>query len=276
MTGPTALTTGESWTARVAGDIGDAALRGPIIVLTYAHAGDKLLTNALSASRTLACTHGTGLLPLCHSAASTWQSVENRGSAPSSLAVSSIRALVNTMAAVLHSGAGATRWCETAYVSAAAAETFLRLFPEAAFLCLHRSLKPVLADGIRAYPWGLGSSPFWSHAVGHPGNNVATIAEYWAAHTEQLLDFEDRHPRCALRVKYEDLADHPDRIVDAVYEFLGLDVSAPSALRAVRRAPDEKGEDAEPAVQLAQLPDQLRSKIGDLHARLGYDCPAFS
>jgi len=250
--------------------VSDTVLCGPIIVLTYEHSGVELLSDVLSASCTVACTDGTGLLPLCHLASGTWRSIENGGSAPSALAVKSIRSLVSTMAAVVQSRAGATRWCEIAYAGSAAAETFRRIFPEATFICLHRSLRAVFADGMRAYPWGLGGSPFWGYAVGHPGNNVATIAEYWVAHTQELLVFEYRHPECSLRVRHEDLIDHPERTKNAIYDFLGLDPSTVSATPMLRSAPDKRVEEVEPAVQLAQLPSDLRAKIEDLHVGLGY------
>jgi len=250
--------------------VSDTVLCGPIIVLTYEHSGVELLSDVLSASCTVACTDGTGLLPLCHLASGTWRSIENGGSAPSALAVKSIRSLVSTMAAVVQSRAGATRWCEIAYAGSAAAGTFRRIFPEATFICLHRSLRAVFADGMRAYPWGLGGSPFWGYAVGHPGNNVATIAEYWVAHTQELLVFEYRHPECSLRVRHEDLIDHPERTKNAIYDFLGLDPSTVSATPMLRSAPDKRVEEVEPAVQLAQLPSDLRAKIEDLHVGLGY------
>lgn len=265
MTGPITPPGGTA-----AAHVSDTVLCRPIIVLTYAHSGAELLSDVLSASSTVACTNGTGLLPVCHLASDTWRIIENGGSAPSALAAKSIRSLVSTMAAVVQSRSGATRWCEIAHAGSAVAETFRRIFPEATFICLHRSLRAVFADGMRAYPWGLGGSPFWGHAAGHPGNNVATIAEYWVAHTQQLLVFEDRHPKCSLRVRHEDLIDHPERAKSAIYDFLGLEPSTVSTAPMLRSAPDKRVEEVEPAVQLALLPSDLRAKIKDLHVWLGY------
>ena len=50
---------------------------GPIVLLTYAHAGADVLARVLSASPSLACTFGTGLLPLCHAAVNCWRIAEN-------------------------------------------------------------------------------------------------------------------------------------------------------------------------------------------------------
>jgi len=280
MTGPATITPGGSSATQAAQEAAGAAGCGPVIVLTYAHSGHELLPGALSASRAVACTHGTGLLPLCHSAVSTWQNVENRGTAASPLALKSVRMLVTTMATTLQSATGTTRWCEIAYAGRAAAETFLRVFPEATLLCLHRSLQAVLAEGTRAYPWGLGSSPFWYHAADHPGNNVATIAEYWAAHTEQLLALEQAYPQSCLRVRYEDLASEPHRHASKIFARLGLDThdliepGQPAqdqhlAGSTSRRQPArDTGPETRPP--LTQMPPDLLAKASDLHISLGY------
>lgn len=279
MTGRSAITTSGSPAAQAAQDADNDAGRGPIIVLTYAHSGHELLSNALSASRAVACTQSTGLLPLCHSAVSTWQNVENRGTAASHLALKSVRNLVNTMAIVVQS-AGARRWCEVAYAGRAAAETFLRVFPNATFLCLHRSLKAVIADGIRAYPWGLGGSPFWHYAAGHPGNNVATITEYWAAYTEQLLAFEEAHPQSCLRVRHEDLAREPHWLASQIFTRLALYVDdliepgQPTQGRRLAGSPErrqsEREAEADTQAPLMQMPPDLLDKASELQVSLGY------
>jgi hypothetical protein len=249
---------------------------GPIIVLTYAHAGAELLTRALSASPSLACTSGTGLLPLCHSAVTTWQKVEDRGGAASALAMQSVRVLASTMAAVIQARAGASRWCETAFAGPAAAETFLRVFPAATFLCLHRSLRAVLAESIRIYPWGLGGSPFWPYSGSHPGNNVATVAAYWAACTEQLLEFETTHPESCLRVRHEDLVADPQRQASEVFTFLGLGTPArttPGHSPVVTGPANADADAPGPPMPTTQIPPPLLARVSELHGRLDYARP---
>jgi hypothetical protein len=251
------------------------ASRGPIVVLTYAHAGAEVLAGALSASPSLTCTSGTGLLPLCHAAAMAWQNAEGPGW-PSPLAIKSIRAMAATMVTVIQARAGATRWCETALASPAAAGTFLRVFPETMFVCLHRSMTGVLADGTAAYPWGLGSSPFWPYSAGHPGNNVATIAAYWTACTEALLEFEDQHPQSCLRVRHEDLTAELDRQTGAIYTRLGLGTGdlavPPQPVPTASRASADRC-DIGFAVPVQQIPPPLRPRINELHSRLNYALP---
>jgi hypothetical protein len=95
-----------------------------------------------------------------------------------------------TVIAVIQAVAGVSRWCETAVAPPGMARSFLRVFPAASVICLHRTLTGGLTERLRAYPWGLGNSPFWPYAGPHPGNNIAPIADYWMTSAEQLLAFE--------------------------------------------------------------------------------------
>jgi hypothetical protein len=259
--------------AGAAGAAGPQTGRGPVIVLTYAHCGVGNLMQALSVSRSLACTAGTGLLPLCDTAAATWQRVENRGGPASPLALQSIRTLVATMTAVIQAGAGASRWCETALVAPAAAETFLRIFPDTAFVCLHRSLRGVLAEAAAAYPWGLGGSPFWLYSAGHPGNNAETIGSYWVACAGQLLDFEASHPSSCLRVRYEDILTDPHRRVGEIFAHLGVstrDLMAPCGLPGFPGLSGQADPGLDPPLPTERMSPELLAKLRELHARLDY------
>jgi hypothetical protein len=262
--------------ARPGGDSSREPARGPVIVLSYPHAGTEVLTRMLSASPSLACTSSSGLLPLCQAAAVTWRQVENRDTA-SALAIKSIRTLATTMVAVIQSRSGATRWCETAFAPAAAA-TFLQVFPEATFLSFHRRLQGVLAEGIRTYPWGLGGSPFWPYSGPHPGNNAATVAAYWAACTEALLEFETAHPLACLRIRYEDIIESRQRQAREIFGRLGLpaaDLRSPGDPRVAEDLAGAEGDGASPGspVPTTQLPPQLLARIRELHARLDYPLP---
>jgi hypothetical protein len=243
----------------------------PIIVMTYQHAGADLLAEMLSESPSLARTSATGLLPLCHEAIETWRQAEDVDGLPTSLAVKSVRALASTMITVIMARTDGRRWCETAYVSAPVVRTFLQIFPGTTIVCLHRNLQGLFSEAAHAYPWGLGQTPFWGFSVGHPGNNAATIAEYWAARTRELLDIEATHPDLCLRLRYEDLAADRDGQTGKVFAALGLDPDE----RRVLRVPDQPATDGParftPPVTTSQIPPMLMPTIRDLLTTLGYD-----
>jgi hypothetical protein len=250
-----------------------AADGGPVVVLSYPHGGAETITRILAGDPSLACTTATGIVPLCHLALQAWQQAEGTGP-PSGLAVKSVRALAVQMITIIQAGCGATRWCETAYAGAAAVASFRQIFPGTTFVCLYRGLPSVLGEAIGSYPWGLGNSPFWSYSGPHPGNNAATVAAYWAACTEQLLDVEAQHPDACLRVRHEDLARHcPAQLA----ERLGLD----GTWRAAPSPPGPPGDvngSADPGplplFPAGQVPAPLLAKVAGLNARLGYPDPA--
>jgi hypothetical protein len=247
-----------------------AMSNAPVIILSYACSGADLLASALSASSALSCTEGTGMLPLCHSAMATWQRVEDRTGGPSALAIKSVRALIGAMLAVTYSAAGATRWCETSYAPATVADSFLQIFPAATFLCLHRGLAGVLADGSATYPWGLGSSPFWPYSGPHPGNNAATVAAYWVASSRSLLDFEARHPQSCVRVSHDQLAAGLHEEAERIFIRLGLDTRDLAVLQASDgNASAELAAPARTQIPVDQLPVPLLDSINEIHAELG-------
>jgi sulfotransferase family protein len=245
----------------------------PVIVLTYPHAGAELLGQLLSESRTLACTFASGLVPLCHDAVTTWQRAEGTGGPPSSLAIQSVRALATTMITVIRAGAGVSRWCEIAFASPAAAQTFLQVFPGSMVICLHRSLPGVFREAASTYPWGLGESPFWAFASGHPGNNVATIAAYWVTRTEALLNFETAHPDSSLRIRYEDLVAEPGQQAHTIMTALGLEASDPTVVPQPEAGPaaDLTSACSGQPLPADRIPPQILAKVEFLHHALAYN-----
>jgi hypothetical protein len=136
----------------------------PIVILTFSHSGVELLGDFLASSSSLSCTIRTGLLPMCESVASTWQYIEGREQL-SALARSSIRALVTSMALARSVAAGARiadsgtpRWCETTISGTSSAGTFLKIFPQAKFVCFHRRCDEVISEVIESNPSGKRSS----------------------------------------------------------------------------------------------------------------------
>lgn len=271
-----ARTTGRTRTAarpRTEGG-GDGDGRGdiaPVVVLTYAHAGAVRLRDLLSEHAGLACTTGTGLLPLCGQALATWRQVE--GGRVSSLATASVRTLATGMITSMCVRIGRRRWCEIAVAQTDNAEAFARVFPRARFVCLHRRCPDMAYAALRATPWGLSGPAFAPYVAAHPGSTVAALGAYWAAHAGPLLDFERAHADACLRVGYERLVADPASVTDELADFLGLRGKVPFPRLAedqdtVVTGADAPGSGAE--LPVGQLPAVLRTEIDRLHAALGY------
>jgi Sulfotransferase family len=258
--------------------------RGPVVVLACAYSGVERLEHLLADCTALACTSGTGLLPLCAEAADTWQRVDGRAGPLSSLAASSLRALAGNMITVILARSGGSRWCEISFTPPAVAETFLRLYPETRFLCWHRDSQDVIRAGVQANPWGLAGRGLAPFVAAYPGSSAAAMAAYWAERTEALLHFEDAHPDHCHRVRYEHVARHPDQAATEISAFLGLDAAAPLAGPIAGRlarvldngAPAGQGgggqhtESAGLQLPADHLPEALAEQVNGLQARLGY------
>jgi hypothetical protein len=182
------------------------------------------------------------------------------------------------MITIIQARSGASRWCEVAYSSPEVAQTFMQVFPAARFLCLYRSLPGVLSETVRAYPWGLGGTPLWTYSAGHPGNNAATIAAYWTARTQALLEFESGYPGSCVRLRYEDLAGDLGQLAAIIFAALGLDDSRVAVLREPPGTEQPGIRDTVARAGASMLPNDrippgLLAYAGELHARLGYQIP---
>ena len=244
--------------------------RGPVVVLASPDSGGPRLLSLLSASGELACTSGTGVLPLCDQAAQVWRRVENGGPRAgrlSQLAAKSLRASITPLIINILASSGARRWCECAVPAQEAAEAFLALFPGTRFVCLHREASQVIRAALARSPWGLAGPVYRPFIAARPGSTVAALAEYWAAHTEALLAFEADHPEECLRVRFEDLPGVMVGAPVALNSFLGLAATSDPGPPGPREDdPPEPGAGALPleALPLGQIPPAVLSPVNDL------------
>lgn len=251
-----------------------ATATSPVIVLTYAGSGSDTLQSLLSAIPGLACTSGTGVLPLVDQAAATWRQAEARASQqPSPLAAASIRAMVSSLVTVILAREGKRRWCEVARAQPSAAGTFVRLFPGTRVLCLHRACPDVIYDALHASEWGLAGPGFAPFTAAYPGSSVAALAAFWAAHTEQLIAFEESHPAVCRRVRYEDLIAEPHRAADGILAFLSGSsepAAQPGSAQRQDLGPAGGPQAGRPPMPTDQIPPALLPRVSKLMTDLGY------
>ena len=208
--------------APAAGSV-DLAGPAPAVVLATRYSGAERLRALLDGHPGVACTSGTGILPLCEQAAAVWRSADGRpeGGPPSRLAVASTRVLIDAIITSVLTRAGKRRWCEFCYAMPEAAAAFAQLYPSTRFVCLYRSCREVIRAALDAGPWGLADPALVPFTRAHPASTAAALAAYWIAHTRSLLAFEAAHPHAVLRVRSEDLAAGGQQAARAVMSFLG-------------------------------------------------------
>jgi Sulfotransferase family len=195
----------------------------PIVTLTYARSGVARLAAILQQHPDVCHIPGVDTVSLCGALAVSWQAIEGTADgSPSPGAVQSIKSVINAMVLTRLAASDATRWTNSAVGTAGIADSFASLYPQAMFLCLHRSCADTIYSGLAACPWGLTGYGFDGFAAAHPGNAVAALADYWATHTERLLEFEQRNPGQCHRVRYEDLDADPGPTLREVYAAGGL------------------------------------------------------
>jgi hypothetical protein len=110
---------------------------------------------------------------------------------------------------------------------------------------------------------------FRAFTAAYPGHHAAALAAYWLARTEPMLQFEEAHPGRCLRVRYEDLADEPDRAIHDICTFLGL----AEDVRAALPWPDRDDDDAlptRPSIPVDQIPGPLHAQVNATLTRLSY------
>jgi hypothetical protein len=256
-------------------DISSAGPRSPIIILGYAYNGASDVQRLLSRDANLACTSGTGLLPLCELAVTTWQQVEKSNGLLSSLAITSIRAMTSSMITTVLAANGKKRWCEIAFTRSRCAEIFLQIYPSAKFVCLHRSFPGVVYSGVKANPWGFANSAFLPFAARFPGNAVAAIAAYWTVSTESLLEFERAHPDDCRHVRYEDVLRNPNQECADVSSFLSLNQDNITDRNLMNEdllySPEDRdGAVAEFRIPFDWVPQSLMARVNQLMAEAGY------
>ena len=258
----------------------------PVVVLAPAYCGAGELRSVLAGHPALACTSGTGLLPLCQQAMATWRNADGRlADPPSSLACTATRTLAASVITSILAREGKPRWCEVAAANPEAAETFLRLFPGTRFLCLYRAWPGAIRAALDASPWGITDSAFAPFVRAYPASTVASLTAYWVTHTGALLAFDRAHPQACLRVRFEDLIQDQPQALERVTSFLGL---TGTDFRAVRGGHDQPQPTSVPVADppdapvadppdapVADPPDHLtppalRAQANDLLKQLDY------
>ena len=267
----------------------------PVFVLCMGRSGSTLLRFLLDAHPDLACPPETSLPALCTQLAVVWSLIEGaplaaeRGDAPPQVpdaAVKGIRRMLDEMTGSYLERRGKRLFCDKSLGSARHAGLLRQLYPQARFLCLYRHPMDMIRSGLEACPFGLTGYGFDQYIAGSPGNAVLALARYWLDNAMMIAGAEEAHPGQCHRVRYEDLVEDPERVMQGVYAFLGAG-PAPGVARACFSGERERFGPADhkiwatssvsgdsvgrgESVPAGLIPPQVTDAINELAVKLGY------
>jgi hypothetical protein len=270
-------------------------LRDPVFVLCMGRSGSTLLRFLLDAHPELACPPETSLPALCGQLSVVWSLIEgaplsaNRGDAPPQVpdtAATGIRRMVDEMTGSYLVRRGKRRFCDKSLGSAGAADLLVQIFPAARFVCLYRHPMDVVRSGLDACPFGLNGYGFDQYIAGSPGNSVLALARYWLDNATLIAGVEERYPDRCCRVRYEDLVESPEGVMEDVYSFIGVG-RAPGVAQACFSEEREQFGPADhkiwatsaisgdsvgrgESIPAGLIPSPVTDSINELAARLGY------
>jgi hypothetical protein len=270
-------------------------LQDPVFVLCMGRSGSTLLRFLLDAHPELACPPETSLPELCGQLSVVWSLIEgaplsaNRGDAPPQVpdaAITGIRRMVDEMTGSYLARRGKRRFCDKSLSSAQSADLLVQIFPRARFVCLYRHPMDVVRSGLDACPFGLNGYGFDQYIVGSPGNSVLALARYWLDNAMLIEGVEERYPDRCCRVRYEDLVEDPEDVMEDVYSFIGVG-PAPGVAQACFSEEREQFGPADhkiwatsaisgdsvgrgESIPAGLIPPPVTESINKLAARLGY------
>lgn len=201
---------------------GDTASESPIVILTAARSGSTLLRLLLDKHPDIACPPETNIVKTAARLGSVWRVTNNKREDLSTSAAQVVRAAVTGILKDYLSGRGKIRFCDKSLGTVEDAAQFLAIFPDTKFICLHRHCMDVVYSGIEACPWGVAGYGFDPYVSASPGNNVASLAHYWADQTAAIADFEEDHQDICHRVHYEALVTDTQTACRGIASFLGV------------------------------------------------------
>lgn len=201
---------------------GDSLTDDPIIILTAARSGSTLLRVLLDKHPDIACPPETNIVKTATRLGSVWNIANNKNEDLPPAAAQVVRTAVAGILADYLSRRGKSRFCDKSLGTVEDAAEFLKFFPGAKFLCLHRHCMDVIYSALEACPWGVAGYGFEAYVSASPGNNVAALAHYWADYNAGILDFQDDHPDICHQVRYESLVTDTENACRGIADFLGV------------------------------------------------------
>ena len=200
----------------------------PIFIMASARSGSTLLRYIIDTHPDICCPAELNLGNLC----SQLLQVHSYTTAQVSTAVqereiqqriyAEVRQTVSDIMLSYATARDKKNWCEKSSGNLVQADTLMKVFPGAKYVCLHRHCMDVVYSLLEMSRFGFVE---WTVKYVHknPRNIVAAMAEYWADYTERLLRFERQYSADCFRIKYETLVTDPSTTLKQLFAFLDVD-----------------------------------------------------
>jgi hypothetical protein len=207
------------------------------------------------------------------------------------LAFIEVRRVVSEWMTSYAQSKGKRLWCEKTPRNLKYLDVLKDVFPDAKYLCLHRHCMDVvhscLEGSIRGFFVDIS---YYARNISDPyargaGNHISTFIDSWMDKTDKMLKFEQANATSCLRIKYEDIVEHPGETLKPVFEFLGVEWDK-SLLDQVFSTQHDNGPGDKKilfskkihgdsigqgsSISLGLIPPDMLEKMNTLLARLGY------
>jgi hypothetical protein len=258
--------------------------KAPVFVVCCSRSGSTLLRYVLDSHAEVGCPPELHLGELCKTLSWT-HALIHQTEKHSELTRQRCREVIDEMMADYLSRVGKPRWCDKSISTVDHLALIRSVFPDARFVCLYRNCMDVVHSGLEVSRFGYSGYGFSGFVSKRPDNIVAALMDYWCDKAAKAVAFEERESGSVYRVLYEDLVFHPDQVIPALLEFLGMSPDPGLAERifaiphqggpgdsniVFTRRIEQGGVGKGQAIPLRQIPAEQRQRANVLLARLGY------
>lgn len=199
-----------------------------ILLIGVARSGTTLLRLLLDAHPEIGCPGEAGIPSLIHHLGRVWWTITTGADTASRFADLPEQAKRETRRAArvpmryYCSQEGKRIYCDKSLDSAHHLELVRELFPTARYVLLFRHVMDTVASGLESSPWGFDAYGYLPFVQRSPENFVTALVDYWLAHVEKALKWEEDHAELCHRVRYEDLVTAPEEVLGRLFRFLGV------------------------------------------------------
>lgn len=149
----------------------------------------------------------------------------------------------------------------------------LELFPEASYIFIFRNVIDTIKSMLTAWRPKLPNLLEEGNISREDVSEVIMeFANRWATQNENLLDFADKHPDNSFIVKYENLSENGNDVVDGLFSF--IEISRPRKVKKVllskTGATSHKSHGKTMGLWLKEEQDRIFERVAKVRERLSY------